>query len=290
MQLPPPKTGSLTAMPDVKVPISAYAGWSKAQLEQELEELRHRLSRLNNQKATMFGLRDWLMQPPVLEKVEGTAWQQLLEAEKARLLLASDNHPSPIADRDSMHVFLVQHNWANAFSNAGDFTEGPYRLPFPHCCFEFQISNRRICVLATQNNDEDPAFYLYFGFKGWWFQWGPLERDGDGHGSFIHDQVRAVCIALDAEVALAEPVRASAALNRARIERGRPLLPDHSLVSLCRRVNTLRSHGDGEGPSTRRRLHFRRGHWRHYDAYKRWIRWMLVGDPDLGFIEQKYRL
>lgn len=37
-------------------------------------------------------------------------------------------------------------------------------------------------------------------------------------------------------------------------------------------------------------LHFRRGHWRHYGEYKTWIKWMLVGDPELGFVDKMYKL
>jgi hypothetical protein len=38
------------------------------------------------------------------------------------------------------------------------------------------------------------------------------------------------------------------------------------------------------------RLHFRRRHWRHFVNHKTWIKWTLVGDPDLGFIDKDYRL
>lgn len=37
-------------------------------------------------------------------------------------------------------------------------------------------------------------------------------------------------------------------------------------------------------------MHFVRGHWRHYEVSKTWIRWHLRGDPDLGFIDKEYRL
>lgn len=39
-----------------------------------------------------------------------------------------------------------------------------------------------------------------------------------------------------------------------------------------------------------KRLHFRRGHWRHYEGFKTWVRWCLVGNPDLGFIDKEYRI
>jgi hypothetical protein len=30
--------------------------------------------------------------------------------------------------------------------------------------------------------------------------------------------------------------------------------------------------------------------WRHFVSHKTWIKWTLVGDPDLGFIDKEYRL
>lgn len=37
-------------------------------------------------------------------------------------------------------------------------------------------------------------------------------------------------------------------------------------------------------------MHFRRGHWRHYQDHRTWIKWCLVGDPDLGFVDKHYKL
>ena len=48
--------------------------------------------------------------------------------------------------------------------------------------------------------------------------------------------------------------------------------------------------GPGTGTHRSPRLHFRRGHWRHYEDHKTWIRWQMVGNPDLGFVEKQYRL
>lgn len=63
----------------------------------------------------------------------------------------------------------------------------------------------------------------------------------------------------------------------------------HHVISLANRRNRPAALG-GDGSSRRRRLHFRRGHWRHFETHKTWIKWMLVGDPDLGFVEKEYRL
>lgn len=36
--------------------------------------------------------------------------------------------------------------------------------------------------------------------------------------------------------------------------------------------------------------HIDRAIWRRFETHKTWIKWTLVGDPDLGFIEKHYRL
>jgi hypothetical protein len=44
------------------------------------------------------------------------------------------------------------------------------------------------------------------------------------------------------------------------------------------------------GAATTRSSATTRGHWRHYERHKTWIKWTLVGDPDLGFVDKHYRL
>lgn len=75
-------------------------------------------------------------------------------------------------------------------------------------------------------------------------------------------------------------------------------------VSLARR-NRRAYGGNGQDTGVHYRLHFRRGHWSHYsnpgageiqftdEGYlrsKSWINWMLVGDPDPGFVDKHYKL
>lgn len=103
----------------------------------------------------------------------------------------------------------------------------------------------------------------------------------------VSGQIKAACIALDAQVAEATTVREA----HSRSGGGSPQpLKAHHIVSLARRTARPASLGDGSGSGRRKRLHFRRGHWRHFEAHKTWIRWMLVGNPDLGFVEKEYRL
>lgn len=109
----------------------------------------------------------------------------------------------------------------------------------------------------------------------------------------VSAQVRAVCISLEAEVAVTEVVRADHKLNHAREKRGKLPILDYHVVTLAHRRRTLPRAADLDPNReyTRKRLHLRRGHWRHYDGdFRTWIKWCLVGDPELGFVDKEYRL
>jgi hypothetical protein len=106
----------------------------------------------------------------------------------------------------------------------------------------------------------------------------------------IWDQIRAICIALDAQVATAEVIRAPVNLNEKRAKAGKSPLSDYRVVDLARRHRIANPAAGTAGTGTRKRLHFRRGHWRHYETTKTWVKWCLVGNPDLGFINKHYRL
>ena len=105
-----------------------------------------------------------------------------------------------------------------------------------------------------------------------------------------HEQIRAISIALDSEVAIKTLVRAPHKLNIEREKDGKPALLDYNVVMLngSNRANYRPYRGAGTHRSPR--LHFRRGHWRHYLEHKTWVRWTLVGNPELGFIDKEYRL
>jgi hypothetical protein len=96
---------------------------------------------------------------------------------------------------------------------------------------------------------------------------------------------------LEADIAEAEVIRVSERLNEKREKLGRTKLRNYHVVVLSRRRHVSKlpegfDHTDRKSP----RLHFRRGHWRHYANYRTWILWQLVGDPDLGFVDKHYRL
>lgn len=196
-------------------------------------------------------------------------------------------------DEDPPIPFLVEHDWRAAFSKAEQFeaVDDDVKLPFDFCMFEFRVSGHHICIYRTEG-----------GVVGWFVEvrsgwvFGDVSeivthwraRHDELH-LLLHGQIRAVCIALDAEVAERETVRAPEKLQRSRIKRGKKPLSDYHVVRLTRRTRAAPLESDGEPTGRHTRLHFVRGHWRHFENHKTWIAWHLRGDPDLGFIDKHYR-
>lgn len=192
-------------------------------------------------------------------------------------------------------VFVVEHDWASAFAEAEIENITERRLPFPVCCFELNISGRRVCAFLDQETggctaavETSVGWTLLNADLGFLMSVGV---DVDALLSVVNRQVDAILVALDSGVATTEVIRAPAALNKARARRGKPPIFDYHAVKLARRARAaslpvMSGTPDRASP----RLHFRRGHWRQLETYKVWINWTLVGDPDLGFIDKHYRL
>lgn len=181
-------------------------------------------------------------------------------------------------------VMVVEHDWASAFANA-NMNDSPVRLPYDLCAFEFQYGGVPVIVFATQIGDE----IFICNFYKWQGKWAvpsdcqPMNMT-DAAGD-MSKQIRAVCIALDAQIAYSEVRREP---HTGPQVRNTLPLRDYNVVSLVSRKKAIPA---ASNPSGKRvRLHFRRGHWRHLDGHKTWIKWMLVGDPDLGFVDKHYRL
>jgi hypothetical protein len=190
------------------------------------------------------------------------------------------------ADWSEVQSFVVQHDWAAAFKHATDYLDADdFRLPFPSCCFEFRISGYNVFVMANER-DEKTSFVSFVGLGEWWVL--PTAEQGSQSLLWAQEQIKAICVALEANVAISETVGAPTRLNRKRVERGREPLRPYHVVNLARRHVIER--GESTGTGTHKRLHFRRGHWRHYENKTIWIKWTLVGDPDLGWVEKEYRL
>lgn len=195
-------------------------------------------------------------------------------------------------------IMMIEHDWASAFKSA-DVKDAVVKLPYDVCAFEFRFSGRVVIALATQF-ETDILFALAMEVGGRWMMFDAAlsithGREGsdkvDGIVKLVNiiaDQIRFACIALDAEVATSEVVREPHASSHGK-NNYQPLKSYHvvRLANRGPRALPLASNGDS---GRHVRLHFRRGHWRHFEAHKTWIKWMLVGDPDLGFVDKHYKL
>jgi hypothetical protein len=211
-----------------------------------------------------------------------------------------------------LHSLLVQHDWAAVMGRGESGAE--WRLPYPTQCFELQLApGWRVCAFCGRGNDggaDTMKIVLRMPDGESWVsdraelllapdEWSVFKMpddavvpDGglDGLIGFVFRQVRAVAIMLDAQVAEAQVVRAPYKPNREPTKREPLPSFSHHIVTLSRRPRPMPLAVGERGHGTRKRLHFRRGHWRHFETHKTWINWMLVGDPDLGFVDKEYRL
>lgn len=244
-------------------------------------------------------LDEWLANGIILQKAEGSAWARLVE-DCFIHLLAGENMT---VEAQKPQLFIVQHDWASAFTNAQDFEGGDFQVPFPCTCFEFRISGKRVCATVHERDGQKcisaivelsrswvMPITMFFLTDGEWKSEIPQNPFDQRYGDlvpFLAAQIKAICVSLEAEVAAVNLVEAPPKLNAARARRGKGPLPNYHVLYLNR---GLRSVGV-EGQPSKKRLHFRRGHWRHLSAERRiWVRWCLVGNPDLGFIDKEYRL
>lgn len=241
----------------------------------------------------LLGISDWSCKGDYrLRKPDAPAWHKLRDAwatEKGTVIRESAEPYMRAFCTEDAQVFLVDHNWAKVFENAAEFDRGEYPLPYDRCVFEFLIDDYRVLVL-TEKTDAVPN-YLIWIYDGWaWVGLDPVQEGEVGSlSAFMVAHIRAICIALDAEVAYADPIRAPAKLNAARIKRGKTPLPDYRVVKLVQNKVHMNALEPTE-PGPKKRLHFRRGHWRHLGNFKTWVRWCLVGSPDLSFVDKFYRI
>jgi hypothetical protein len=254
---------------------------------------------------TIDELTAWLSSGLRLQQPRGSVLHQLLEDWRSSRLVCPTHllldksfdyvaHYRRLFDH-RFHVFLIEHDWAAAFANSnmlGDPTQSiEFRPPYDHTCHEFLISGKRVCFIAHFIEDERYEFCAFVRTSFGWIQ-PPLKRPSLAAPlhRLLGDQFQAIAIALDAKVAETEIVRAPERLNRVREKRGRLPTFDYHILNLAHRSRPSSLPPEQDSMRNSPRLHFRRGHWRHFETFKTWINWMLVGDPDLGFIDKHYRL
>lgn len=291
----------MTSLPapwgDVSLPSAPLADtFSRiASLQNEIRELTasrdDKKAKLNAYDAAIA----WMQSDDCrLEPNDCTRLHRLSDAVAAGEVLNGTTRTAEQANRDgvltkAMGVFIVRHDWYAAIGAATDEVGDEFVLPYEHCAFEFRMGGATVICIALQPEGEPRTAIDFVEVGGRWFCFEPDEANEAPRTQAIWNQVRAVCVAMDAEVATHDVVRAPIKLNEKRERKGLSRIPDHRVIDLARRHRTAPV-GIGETPKSRKRLHFRRGHWRHYEDHKTWIKWMLVGNPDLGFIDHHYAL
>lgn len=268
----------------------------------ELAAKQKHLDRLLERKDAISGMIEWAQCTPVLQKPDRPLFRELRRSVKGgEAIYFSRDHEDDLPATDfenevfrEAEILVIEHDWAAALS--ADDDNAPINLPFDVCAFEFRISGYPVIAMATQFGD-DVAFSPVIGFKGTWiltdftFQAGSYSDIDEGYLKIIDllsRQIRAVCIALDAEVAVSEPRREPHDGQRGNSQYA--LAKPYHVVSLTRRSARATECPMPASPGRGKRLHFRRGHWRHYSTFKTWVKWCLVGNPELGFIDKHYKL
>lgn len=277
-----------------------HRGWLKeiTDLEKKRERSQSRLAELKKASDACDDIIKWMEAGLTMERPDSLLFPSLRKAMAAGdfVTFPGDHQNADFAFGLEKEVFrhaelfAVEHDWARAL-DASDLHGAPFKLPYDVCAFELKASGRPLIALATQFETDvlfspciktDSAWVVCAGT----YSASRESKKATDLCDVIAPQIRAICIALEAKVARADITRvpysgqtgnSSGALSR----------PYH-VVSLVRR--SARAMATGNSSDRKVRLHFRRGHWRHFEKHRTWINWMLVGDPDLGFVDKHYKL
>lgn len=278
----------------------------RAELQVRLEHHEKMLEWLDLVKAAA----EFAVEPTSLEAAQESWLYKLSDAYASGVILnamnlgkGGDEDYLALSDRgitlieSTPEIFVVQHDWAAAFQNATDYATGEWRLQAEGFAFEFQFVGFRAVAFAHSDNGIPEWMHVFVRCKNnSWVEMGTIDAaemakgGNDKLSQIMLSNIRAMCIALDAEVIEREVIRASHLSNQKRTKAGRASLRDFHIVSLARRSRAASLEHSAGDLKRKVRLHFRRGHWRHFQSHKTWIKWMLVGNPDLGFINKEYRL
>ncbi len=273
--------------------------------DRRLKELNAEMSELKARENQIGDLATWSAESGLkIERPDGPSFRKLRKAvaEGRTAYLGKDPMASaPAVDFEKevfrhAEILVIEHDWASAF-NGANVENASIRLPYDVCAFEFKFAGRAVIAFAIQA-DTHILFCPAICFGDLWIMTDfvfPLDFDPtDDRTScmvemlaVVSEQIKAACIALDADVAEATTVRE---VHSGSGSGSSQPLKAHHVVSLANRRARPAALSNGDGTGRRKRLHFRRGHWRHFEANKTWIKWMLVGNPDLGFVEKEYRL
>lgn len=248
---------------------------------------------MNEVEAYIHALEIWgSNEDPQIQRNECTRIHRLADASAGGTLIDADqSNRSRVTFGEQilfspLRTFLVRHDWASVIKE--DWSEVQIQLPYPHCAFELMIDGVPVVQICLQPEGQPLTVTAFVLIKDQWIccdaEWA--KRSPVMQEAWI--QVLACCVSLDAEVTTYEVLRAPYQLNKKRERSGKSPIMDCSVIDLSRRRRVLPLSIAQEGH--RKRLHFRRGHWRHFQDHKTWVKWMLVGNPDLGFVASRYVL
>ena len=256
----------------------AFAKDYQATLENKLEQTIEQRAAAYSEKIKA-DIELWFVQNPNprLEKNECSRLHKLKEC-MAEGVSVKFNADLPSSKYDlNCPTFVVRHDWASVLPT--DIGNEEWKLPYDRCIFEFKVCGKVFIVLYPER-----VTFIEMPENVWM----TLFKD-DSIFEYLDKQVRAVCVSLDAAVTETEVIRQPQALQDKRIKTGKISLSDYHVVDLTRRMRAQRN-PNPVPTNIKVRLHWRRGHWRHFVAHRTWINWMLVGNPDLGFIDKEYKL
>lgn len=287
---------------------------SETRMAARIEEMRVRRESVHRQllaggpaSAAITRLLHWFDAGDYrLRKNDVSRYHKFVEAGQQGKTLAIGNSYTTTITYEERQIIVVEHDWLSAFKDALRHEElSDFVLPFPLTVFELNLGGTIAIVHARMG--EDHALKLDYAFDcgdGFWASPpGDVKPTGVVYDT-IYAHIKAICIALDSEVAVHEHRSAPSALNVKRAKIGKPPLEEFRIVRLHpkhrgRTTPSPSRFGTSQYPKRHVRMHFRRGHWVHFNSErysdgvrgtKKWINWMLVGDPDLGFIEHQYRI
>lgn len=273
-------------------------GWERDALEgsELVRDAKRRKAYLERLSTAVDRFTAFVTTPAKMERPTASVWQRALNAARGGNAVGSDVEKFLACRPEAAMPFVVEHDWSAAIKHAENFEDGEYEYPYDAVVFEFCFSGHPVLLAHIDGQ----RFSLVRLGDIWLISslddLDTYARQKDEERFDLNDvsevmdrQIRAVCIALDADVAIAEQIREP---SNGRDPVTREPLPPHSyhVVRLANRRRALPLTADDDHNGTRHRLHFVRGHWRHYETRKTWIKWHLRGDPDLGFIDKHYRL
>jgi hypothetical protein len=252
---------------------------------------------------------------------------QLKWVEPERFAALQDDARSllSICQKDDFMVMLIEHAWSEAVDLGSVRQDDTVQLPSGNMVFEFVVNGVHFLWWYMQMEGWDKNGSMIARYCGQGpsdhGQWAVMTkahkedlkdnelqlalfspqksaRDStdnilvpDDLDDFLVKNVYAACVVLDAELAYREVVRAPHKLNAARAKKGKLPLYSYHIIKLANRKRAAALPDAQSQESGRRlRMHFVRGHWRHFEEHKTWVKWHVRGDPDLGRIEKEYRL